>query len=74
MSESYEGENVWRALLGTVSIIGGWFCFVYCCYKFALCRKKEEEKIQTIIVSPSKSVVTETVCLNCEKNKYSSLV
>ena len=69
MSESYEGENVWRALLGSVSIIGGWFCLIYCCYKYALCRKEEEKK--TIIVSPSKSIVTETVC---EKTKYSSLV
>ena len=73
MSEWYNDE-VFRALLGTISVIGGWLCFTYCCYKFALFRKKEEKRIQTIIVSPSKSVVTKTVCLNCEKNKYSSLV
>ena len=67
MSEWYNNE-VLRALIGSICVIGGWSCFIYCCYKFALCRKKNEEKIQTIIVSPS-----ESVSLNCNK-KYSSLV
>ena len=67
MSDWYDNE-VFRALLGTISILGGWICFVYCCYKFILCRKKQEERIQTIVVSPSGPVSS-----NCNK-KYSSLV
>ena len=72
MSEWYNDE-VFRALLGTISVIGGWLCFTYCCYKFALFRKKEEKRIQTIIVSPSQSASTKIVCSSDDK-KYSSLV
>ena len=71
MSEWYDDE-VFRALLGSISVVGGWLCFAYCCYKFALFRKKEEKRIQTIIVSPSQSS-TKIVCSNDDK-KYSSLV
>ena len=71
MSEWYDNE-VFRALIGSISVMGGWLCFTYCCYKFALFRKKEEKNIQTIIVSPSQSS-TNIVCSSDDK-KYSSLV
>ena len=73
MSEWCDNE-VLRALIGTISFIGGWLCFTYCCYKFILCRKEQEKRIQTIIVSSPQQVVTETTCSNCDKQNEYSLV
>jgi len=42
MSES-EIENIIRAILGSISIIGIWICAIICLYKYAVYQEKQNK-------------------------------
>ncbi len=58
MSES-EIENTIRTILGTISVIGIWVCFIICCYKYAVCQEKQN-KVNNLTVIPRTYNTTDT--------------
>lgn len=46
-------EDASRALLGSLFLIGSMICFVYICYKYAVCQENEKAKNMTSL-NPSR--------------------
>ena len=62
-------EDAFRALLGSLFIIGSMICAVYVCYKYAVCQENKEEKNMTSM-NPSRMRYTRPVVVQVKKPSF----
>ena len=58
---SEETENTVRTLIGTLGLVGSLVLFWYCCYRYAVCRDKEEKARITYVNPPKQQSLNDLI-------------